>query len=81
VPCRLAGKRVEVLTDGEMIKIYHAGEIVSCHPRIEGSYRSSVQMSHYVGLIKAAKPAAAPADDVEVRDLAVYERLAAGEML
>ena len=81
VPYRLAGKRVEVLTDGEMIKIYHAGELVSCHARIEGSHRSSVQMSHYVGLIKAAKPAAAPADDVEIRDLAVYERLATGGVL
>ena len=81
VPCRLAGKRVEVLTDGEMIKIYHAGELVSCHPRIEGAHRSSVDMSHYVGLIKAAEPASAVPDDVEVRDLAVYERLAAGGVL
>ncbi len=76
VPCRLAGKRVEVLTDGEMIKIYHSGELISCHPRLEGVHQSSVEKSHYWGLIKAAKPAAAPVDDVEVRDLAVYERLA-----
>jgi len=73
VPYRLAGKRVEVLTDGEMIKIYRAGKLVSCHPRIEGAYRSSVDKSHYWGLIEVAKPAAAPPDDVEVRDLAVYE--------
>jgi len=32
-------------------------------------------------LIKAAKPTPAPQDDVEVRDLAVYERLAAGGIL
>jgi len=81
VPYRLAGKRVEVLTDGEMIKIYHAGELVSCHARIEGAHRSSVDQSHYWGLIRAAKPASAPVDDVEVRDLAVYERLAAGGVL
>ncbi|NTU51539.1 MAG: IS21 family transposase [Candidatus Aminicenantes bacterium] len=81
VPCRLAGKRVEVLTDGEMIKIYHSGELVSCHPRLEGAHQSSVDRTHYVGLIKAAKPAAAPQDDVEVRDLAVYERLAEGGAL
>jgi transposase len=81
VPCRLAGKRVEVLTDGEMIKIYHSGELVSCHPRIEGTYRSSVDRTHYWGLIKAAKPAAAPLDDVEVRDLAVYEQLLEGGAL
>jgi hypothetical protein len=35
VPLRLAGKQVEVLTDGEMIKIYHGGELISCHARIE----------------------------------------------
>jgi len=80
VPYRLAGKRVEVLTDGEMIKIYHSGELVSCHPRIEGTYRSSVDRSHYWGLIKAAKPTPAPQDDVEVRDLAVYEQLAEGDV-
>lgn len=38
-----------------MIKIYHSGELVSCHPRIDGSYRSSVDKSYYWGLIKAAK--------------------------
>lgn len=81
VPYRLAGKRVEVLTDGEMIKIYHSGELVSCHPRLEGGHRSSVDRSHYWGLIKAAKPTEAPQDDVEVRDLAVYERLADGGVL
>jgi hypothetical protein len=81
VPCRLAGKRVEVLTDGELIKIYHSGELVSCHPRLEGTHRSSVDRTHYWGLIKAAKPAETPEDDVEVRDLAVYERLAEGGAL
>ncbi len=81
VPCRLAGKRVEVLTDGEMIKIYHSGALVSSHPRLEGAHRSSVDRAHYVGLIKAAKPAVAPLDDVEVRDLAVYEQLLEGGVL
>jgi len=81
VPCRLVGKRVEVLTDGEMIKIYHAGELVSCHARIEGVHRLSVDKSHYWDLIKAARPAKPPLDDVEVRDLAIYERLAAGVAL
>lgn len=81
VPYRLAGKRVEVLTDGEMIKIYHSGELVSCHPRLEGAYGSSVDRTHYSGLIKTAKPAEAPQDDVEVRDLAVYEQLLEGGAL
>ena len=81
VPYRLAGKRVEVLTDGEMIKIYHSGELISSHPRIEGSYRSSIDKSHYWGLYKHAKPSPPPAEEVEVRDLAVYQNLLEGGAL
>ena len=64
VPFRLAGKRVEVLTDGEMIKIYHDSELISSHPRIEGSYQASVDKSHYWGLYKHAKPSPPPAEGV-----------------
>jgi transposase len=78
VPYRLAGKRVEVLTDGEMIKIYHGGELISCHPRIEGSYQASVDKSHYWGLYKHAKPSHPPTEEVEIRDLAVYQSLLEG---
>jgi hypothetical protein len=81
VPFRLAGKQVEVLTDGEMIKIYHSGELISCHTRIEGSYQSSIDKSHYWGLFKPAVPTEAPPDEVQVRDLAVYEQLLEGGAL
>jgi transposase len=81
VPYRLAGKRVEVLTDGEMIKIYHSGELISSHPRIEGSYQASVDKSHYWGLYKHAKPSPPPAEEVEIRDLAVYQNLLEGGAL
>jgi transposase len=81
VPYRLAGKRVEVLTDGEMIKIYHSGELISSHPRIEGSYLSSIDKSHYWGLYKHAKPSPPPAEEVEIRDLAVYQNLLEGGAL
>jgi hypothetical protein len=81
VPYRLAGKQVEVLTDGEMIKIYHSGELISCHPRLDGAYQSSIDKSHYWGLFRPAVPTAAPAEDVEVRDLAVYEQLLEGGAL
>lgn len=81
VPFRLAGKRVEVLTDGEMIKIYHGGELISSHPRIEGSYQASVDKSHYWGLYKHAKPSPPPAEEVEIRDLAVYQSLLEGGAL
>jgi len=81
VPYRLAGKRVEVLTDGEMIKIYHSGELISSHPRIEGAYQASIDKSHYWGLYKHAKPSPPPAEEVEVRDLAVYQNLLEGGAL
>jgi transposase len=81
VPYRLAGKRVEVLTDGEMIKIYHSGELISSHPRIEGAYQASIDKSHYWGLYKHAEPSAPPAGEVEIRDLAVYQNLLEGGAL
>jgi len=64
-----------------MIKIYCSGELISCHARIEGSYQSSIDKSHYWGLGKPAVPTAAPPDEVQVRDLAVYEQLLEGGTL
>ena len=78
VPYRLAGKRVEVLAEGQEAKIYHQGELVTSHLRLNGSYRSSIDKSHYWGLFKPAVPAKTPLEDVEVRDLAVYEQLLEG---
>jgi hypothetical protein len=83
VPYRLAGKRVEVQADGEMLKIYHDGELISSHARLVGSFQNRVDKAHYWGIFKPAKPntEAAPADDVQVRDLAVYESLLEGGAL
>jgi transposase len=81
VPYRLAGKRVELLTDGAMIKIYYGDELISSHARIEGSYQSSIDKSHYWGLFKPAVPTAAPVDEVQVRDLAIYQSLVEGGAL
>ena len=78
VPFRLAGRQVEVQADGETVKIYQGGGLVSSHPRLDGSYRSSIDKSHYWGLFKPAAPTPAPADDVQVRDLAVYQSLVEG---
>ena len=41
VPYRQAGKRIEVLADSEMIKIYYGGELVCCHPRLEETLRAA----------------------------------------
>jgi transposase len=81
VPFRLAGKRVEVQAEGDLIKIYHNGELVSSHARLNGSYQCSMDRSHYWGLYKLAAPSSAPPDDVQVRDLVVYERLLEGGAL
>lgn len=81
VPFRLAGKRVEVQAEGNLIKIYHNGELVSSHARLSGSYQCSMDRSHYWGLYELAAPSSAPSDDVLVRDLAVYERLLEGGAL
>jgi len=64
-----------------MVKIYYSCELVSSHPRVDGAHWSSVDKTHYWGLIKAAKPVAAPVDDVEVRDLTVYQSLLEGGAL
>jgi len=81
VPYRLAGARVEVLADNECVKIYHGGELVASHRRLEGSYQCSLERAHYSGLMKSAQPSSAPPDEVQVRDLAVYEQLLEGGLL
>ena len=81
VPFRLAGQRVEVQTDGDMLKVFHNGELVSSHVRLFGSFQSQVDKSHYWGIFKPAKPSLEPQDDVQIRDLAVYENLLEGGVL
>ena len=83
MPYRLAGKRVEVQAEGERLKIYHDGELIVSHTRLAGSFQSRMDKAHYWGIFKPAKPhtEAAPADDVQVRDLAVYENLLEGGAL
>jgi len=61
--------------------VIDGGELISCHPRIEGSYLSSIDKSHYWGLYKHAKPSHPPAEEVEIRDLAVYQNLLEGGAL
>jgi transposase len=81
VPFRLAGQRVEVQTDGDMLKVFHNGELVSSHERLFGSFQSRVDKSHYWGIFKPAKPSLEAHDDVQIRDLAVYENLLEGGVL
>lgn len=83
VPYPLAGKHVEVQAEDERIKIYHNGELIVSHTRLAGSFQSRMDKAHYWGIFKPAKPntESTPVDDVQVRDLAVYEDLLEGGAL
>jgi len=90
VPYRLIGKAVEVLALGDTLRIEHGGQAVAEHPRLAGKHQMRILPEHGPG--PAARNArqryAHPApvaelnrwvgpDEVEVRDLAVYEEAAA----
>ena len=78
VPWKMAGKQVEVQSDGEMIKIFHRGELVVSHARLAGVHQTRLEQSHYYDLFRTVVPQSTYPDEVEVRDLAIYERLAEG---
>jgi len=71
VPHQWVGRRVEVQAVADTIRIFHEGRLLVTHERIQGTYETRADRSHYEGLIRPAS--AYP--EVEVRDLAVYERL------
>jgi hypothetical protein len=89
VPYRLIGKTVEVILVGELIRIEHAGQLVAEHPRLTGKHQMRILPQHGPG--PAARNARqrygqgdavllnrwVGPDEVEVRDLTVYEELAA----
>lgn len=85
VPCRLIGKTVQVVRAGGVWQIRHRGELVAEHAVLAGRHQLSVQPEHGPGAVARnarqhvarAETAAAPpvplAEEVEVRDLAVYD--------
>lgn len=88
VPWRLIGKTVEVVRVGDTWQISHQGQVVAEHAVLPGRHQLRVQPAHGPGAVARnprtrfadsaalAPPAPAPtAHGVEVRDLAVYERL------
>ena len=88
VPFRLIGQRVEIERQGEQLVFYHRGEPVATHAAVEGSHAMRIDPAHGPGAIArnprrtTSTPAtgAQRADlglDVEIRDLAVYDHLAA----
>jgi uncharacterized protein (DUF488 family) len=77
VPVSLVGRQVEVQAEGDLIRIFHKGELRVTHDRCRGSYETRIERAHYSGLYKTADRL----PDVEVRDLAYYENLFQGGAL
>jgi hypothetical protein len=87
VPFMLIGKRVQVVRQGGSWVIRHRGAMVAEHPVLAGRAQLSVQPGHGPGAAarnarqRFATPGSSatadPAPEVEVRDLAVYEEIAA----
>lgn len=90
VPFALIGKAVDVLAVGDAIRIEHGGRTVAEHPRLAGKYQMRILPEHGPGPVtrnaRQRHPHPAPVaefnrwvgpHEVEVRDLAVYEEIAA----
>ena len=88
VPFALIGKTVQVVRQGGTWAIRHRGAVVAEHAVLAGRGQLSVKPEHGPGAVarnarqRYSEPGAAPAAvdlsrEVEVRDLAVYERFGA----
>jgi Integrase core domain len=93
VPWRLIGRTVEVVRVGGHWQISHRGQVVAEHPVASGRYQLSVNPAHGPGALarnarkRYSEPAPADAPNttlantlhmVEVRDLALYDRMLEG---
>ena len=91
VPFPLIGQVVEVMRSDGRIRIRHRGELVASHEILEGKYGLRIDPGHGPGAAarnarqRRSTPCPVALDareahpDVEVRDLAVYDALAAAE--
>jgi transposase len=73
---RAIGRRVEVRMDLEEVVVTCAGEEVARHPRSWAKHRTITDPAHERAriIMRAFAAAVADDDDVEVRDLSVYDR-------
>jgi transposase len=89
VPCRLIGATVEVQARGGEVQIHHRGEPVARHVLLTGQHQLAILPEHgpgaaarnarqrYSGWRADGASRLAP-PEVEIRDLALYDRLAGG---
>jgi transposase len=85
VPWRLAGKQVEVRTENDELLLLHGGQEVARHTLLAGRFQERVDPAHFRGLFRmiveeeGSKPLhdpRFPVEDVMVRDLSLYDRVA-----
>lgn len=87
VPFRLIGQTVQVIREGGQWVIRHRGQVVAEHPMLAGRAQLSVQPEHGPGALARngrqrfadvgtrAPSLGSTLQDVQVRDLAVYDQL------
>lgn len=89
VPWRLVGESVEISVVQQQVRISHRGALVAVHPLHPGRHQLVRDPEHFRGLFRTTlaprTTSKLPAllwgvavPEVEVRDLAIYEALAAG---
>jgi transposase len=85
VPWRLAGKQVEVRTENDEVLFLRDGQVVARHELLAGRFQERVDPAHFRGLFRmiveeeGSKPLhdpRFPVEDVMVRDLSLYDRVA-----
>lgn len=90
VPFRLIGQTVSVKREGEWLRIRHRDELVAEHPLAAGKHQVCILPEHSPGAAARNQRSRRPAPpapgaragllpEVEIRDLALYESLCAGE--
>jgi len=89
VPYPLIGRRVEVECRGDELYIYHRDEVVATHAVLGGKHQMAILPEHGPGAIarnqrlkrshrSGVSSGSVGLNDVEIRDLSVYEQLAVG---
>ena len=71
---RAIGRRVEVRLDLEELTVTCAGEVVARHARSWAKHRTLTDPAHEAARHALRAAAAVVDDDVQVRDLSVYDR-------
>lgn len=86
VPWTAVGRAVTLVEAGARVKIYEGATLLAEHPRRDGRFEQAVLAAHYDGLLARRRSEvprlllapASPGEDVQVRDLDIYEAVASG---